>query len=283
MRKASAALFVTPSALSHGIRSLEEGLNLSLFDRNGPVITPTRVGRELFKEASDILSRLDQVAAGLTPDVDDTNRQLHIGTTNTGCSYLFPGIVREFRESFPNVGLKLEIGDTDFLINRVNERNLDIIIAPIQRDYRDLHQIKLGHDELVYIVHPSHAWAQAGQVQQETLGDQQLIIPDVQSNTYHLIDAFYREMRVPLEPFIELNNEGAIKQLVSLNIGTGIVPKWIARDEIEQGRLCAFPLSERSLLRRWTVSYRAGVDLSFAEFLFVGTTKAVAKNLISIT
>ena len=274
---------MTPSALSHGIRLLEEGLDVSLFDRNGPVITPTRAGQDLYHEAIDILSRLDQMAVGLAADKDDLHRQLHIGTTNTGCSHLFPGIVREFRESFPNVGLKLEIGDTDFLINRVNDRNLDIIIAPIQRDYRDLHQIELGHDELVYIVHPSHPWAQAGEVQRETLGDQQLIIPAVQSNTYHLIDAFYREMRVPLEPFIELNNEEAIKQLVSLNIGTGIVPKWIARDEIERGRLCAFPLSERSLFRRWTVSYRAGVDLSFSEFLFVGTTKAVAKNLINIS
>lgn len=281
MRKASKSLFVTPSALSHGIKSLEESMKTQLFDRNGPVLVTTTAGKQFFNEALDILSRLDQVVKRFSTSDSEKHVQLHIGTTNTGCSYLFPGIVREFRECFPDVSLKLEVGDTDYLIDRINGAQVDIIIAPIQRNYPNLVQSEIGHDELVYIVHPEHSWAKLGRVDLDSLSSQQLILPAVNSHTYNLIDAMYRELRIPLEPFIELSNEEAIKQLVSLNIGTGILPKWIARKEIENGSLHAFPISARSLLRRWTISHRINSNLSFPEFLFIGTTKSVAQNLLA--
>ncbi|MEJ6579789.1 MAG: LysR family transcriptional regulator [Akkermansiaceae bacterium] len=280
MRRASKSLFVTPSALSHGIRALEESLQTQLFTRNGPVLTPTQAGHQFFNEAQDILGRLDDAVSRFSTGEKNDHLQLHIGTTNTGCRHLFPGIVREFRESFPNVSLKLEIGDTDHLLKEMNERKLDIVIAPVQRDYLDFVQVELGYDELVHIVHPSHAWARSGKVDLASLGDEKLIVPSVQSHTYDLIDSFYRDLRVPLDPFIELNNEEAIKQLVSLNIGTGIVPRWIIREEVARGSLYAFALGDQPLRRRWTVLHRETGKLSFPEFLFIGMTKAVARNLL---
>ena len=280
MSRASKMLFVTPSALSHGIRSLEESLKTKLFTRNGPVLTPTQTGEHFFNEAQDILGRLDDAVARFSSGEKNDLIQLHIGTTNTGCRHLFPGIVREFRESFPDVSLKLEIGDTDHLLKEMNERRLDIVIAPVQRDYRDFVQIELGYDQLMHIVHPSHPWARCGKADLASLGDQKLIVPSVHSHTYDLLDSFYRELRVPLEPFIELNNEEAIKQLVSLNIGTGVVPQWIIREEVSRGSLHAFALGDQPLRRRWTVLHRDRVELSFPEFLFIGMTKAVARNLL---
>lgn len=280
MRQASRSLFVTPSALSHGIRALEESLNVSLFDRNGPSLEPTAAGKRFFVEASDILSRLDNAVARFSGGQMQEHLQLHIGTTNTGCSQFFPAIVREFRESFPHVALKLEIGDTNYLLSRLEEAKIDFVIAPIQRDYKELEQKVLGRDELVYLVHPTHAWAREGAVNPNSLESQRLIMPSVQSQTYSLIDSWYRDMRIPLEPFIELNNEEAIRQLVTLNIGTGILPRWIAQEAVDRKVLQAFQLGEKPLFRRWTVAYRAHSTLSFPEFLFIEMTKAVARKLL---
>lgn len=280
MRQASSLLFVTPSALSHGIRSLEESLGTQLFERVGPAVKTTTAGQKFFHEAADILSRLDSAIARFSGTRSHALSQLHIGTTDTGCRYHFPAIVREFRESFPEVALKLEVGDTDDLLDKMGSRKIDIVIAPIQRDYRELEQTELGHDELVYIVHPSHPWAVTGKIDRDTLSDQRLIMPSSQSHSYKLVDVSYRQMRIPLEPFIELNNEEAIKQLVSLSIGIGIVPKWIAQESIQRGELHAFQVGDTPLYRRWSVAHRADAKLRFAEFLFIGTTKAVSRNLL---
>ena len=280
MRKASESLFVTPSALSHGIKALEESLNTQLFTRNGPVLTTTEAGLRFFNEAQDLLSRLEGIVSRFSNPDEEPHIELKIGTTNTGCRYLFPAIVREFKESFPDVSLKLEIGDTDHLLALLSERKVDTVIAPVQRNYPELEQMDLGRDELVYIVHPSHPWVLLGKVDQETVVSQKLIIPAEKSHTYNLIDAYYRELRHPLEPFIGLNNEEAIKQLVSLNMGIGVVPRWIAEEELERGTLVAFPLGEKPLMRRWTLSRRPNGKPPFHEFLFMQMTEVVSSNLL---
>ena len=281
MRKASEQLCVTPSAVSHGIRSLEEDLDTRLFVRNGANLTPTDAGMLFYNEAQDILGRLGSMVGRFSNGDSKGTKQLHIGTTNTGCKYLFPAIVREFRESFPDVALKLEIGDTASLSAKLNQRKLDFIIAPTQRDYSDLVQKDLGSDELIYIVNPLHPWARTGGNEVGELIGQRLIVPAVLSHTYMLIDNFYREKRIPFEPFIEVNNEEAIKQLVILNIGIGIVPQWIVRDEIERGTLRAFQLSNKPLMRRWTLTHRPTPKFDFPEFLFMAMTRSVARNLLA--
>jgi LysR family transcriptional regulator, low CO2-responsive transcriptional regulator len=280
MRKASAKLFVTPSALSHGVKALEETLETELLIRSGPKVAPTEMGKLFFNEALDILSRLDAASNRFAGGGGVRQQELRIGLTNTGCSHLFPAIVREFRESCPHVALKLEIADTNLLIQQFEERQIDVAIAPIQREYNEIEQTRIGEDELVYITHPAHPWARAGKLDRTTIGRQQLIIPSVSSNTYNLVDARYRELRLPLTPFIELNNEDTIKQLVSLNMGIGIVPSWIAKDEIESGRLFAFQTPKRPLRRRWTIAHHSSFPKNLSEFLFIGTSKAVAKNII---
>ena len=281
MRRAADTLFLTPSAISHGIKSLEEGLNSTLLDRSGAQLQTTAIGQQFFTVAEDILSRLDGVTARFSDGGNNTEQQqLQIGLTNTACSYILPGVVREFRESCPDVALKLEIGDTDYLINLLNDRKVDIVIAPIQRDYEGFDQTVIGEDELVYIVPPAHPWAINAKLDRSTLAEQRIIMPSVSSNTYNLIDARYREFRLPLNPFIELNNENAIKELVALNMGTGIIPSWIAHKEIENGRLHAFPMAKRPLRRRWTISHHPTIPSNLTEFLFIGTCKAVTKNVI---
>lgn len=281
MRRAADSLFLTPSAISHSIKSLEESLNTALIDRSGGQIRTTTVGQQFYNVAEDILSRLDDVTTRFADGGSNSEQQqLHIGLTNTACSYILPGIVREFRESCPDVSLKLEIGDTDYLLNLLNDRKVDIAIAPIQRDYDGFEQTVIGEDELVYIVPPTHPWALNGKLDRSSLADERIIMPAVSSNTYNLIDARYREYRLPLNPFIELNNENAIKQLVALNMGTGIIPSWIAHKEIESGRLHAFKMPKRSLRRRWTISHHPNVPNNLNEFLFIGTCKAVIKNVV---
>lgn len=282
MRKASQKLFVTPSALSHGIKSLEDSLGIQLLERDGPKIRPTPDGSRFFNEASDILGRLDEIELRYSGSIGPLSKELYIGLTNIGCQYLLPAIVREFRESWPDISLKLEVGDTDFLLDRLNDHRIDLAIAPIQRDYEGIVQTEIATDELVYIVHPSHPWVKKEQIDRSSLAEQRLIIPAVSSNTYNLIDARYREIRLPLKPFIELNNDDTIRQLVMLNMGTGVVPRWVVTQEIERGLLHAFPFYRKPLKRRWTVSHHTKFPNNLMEFVFIGTTKAVAQNLIHL-
>ena len=82
-----------------------------------------------------------------------------------------------------------------------------------------------------------------------------------------------------LNTVIELGSMEAIKELVKLGLGVGILAPWIARKEIEEGSLIALPLGRRKLQRRWGVLHWRGKRLNLAEDTFVGLCEAACISL----
>ena len=62
-RTAGEELFITASAVSHQIKSLEEELGEQLFDRTGRDISLTETGKLLYEEASPLIEQLNTVVA----------------------------------------------------------------------------------------------------------------------------------------------------------------------------------------------------------------------------
>lgn len=62
-RTAGDELFITASAVSHQIKSLEEELGEKLFDRNARELALTEIGRSLFKQVNPLIEQLDAVVA----------------------------------------------------------------------------------------------------------------------------------------------------------------------------------------------------------------------------
>ncbi len=62
-RTAGNELFITASAVSHQIKSLEEELGESLFDRTSRELTLTETGRSLYNDVSPLIEQLDAVVA----------------------------------------------------------------------------------------------------------------------------------------------------------------------------------------------------------------------------
>lgn len=284
MRVASRSLSLTPSALSHGIKSLEEMLGVTLFERHNNRLVPTNTARSFYREVSTLLAQFDKTLAAYRGNRHQRHAQLKLGADSTACRYLLPAVIREFKESFPHMAIKLHVLDANELVEPVATGRLDLAIAPLQEDYQELNQTELGADDLMFVVNPRHPWVQPGATAADrNLQNERLILNEAGSPTHALIEAYFRKQRIPLSPFIELNDEEAIKELVALDIGIGILPGWIVRRETEQGKLRALPLGRRKLRRRWVIFHRHGTQPDFPETLFTGICGAVARNLLGQT
>ena len=60
----------------------------------------------------------------------------------------------------------------------------------------------------------------------------------------------------------------------------GILPRWLATEDIEQGLLVALPLGRRRLKRHWGVLHVKTRKLSLAENLFINISRSVFRALI---
>jgi DNA-binding transcriptional LysR family regulator len=137
----------------------------------------------------------------------------------------------------------------------------------------------IGEDDLRFIVNPLHPWALKRKAQREDIPKRKLILPERGGNTYRLIESYFRGENIDIQPFIEIANEQAIKEFVRLDMGVGILPRWLIADDIEHGLLVALPLGRRRLKRRWGVLYASARKLSLADGLFIKISRSVFRTL----
>ena len=113
----------------------------------------------------------------------------------------------------------------------------------------------------------------------ETIAAETLVLYNKASHTFRLVTEYFREEKITLSNFIELGSMEAIKELVKIGIGAGVIAPWIAREELASGSLVSVPLGPRKLKRRWGVAHLKGRRLALAEETFVGLCESVTESL----
>jgi DNA-binding transcriptional LysR family regulator len=134
----------------------------------------------------------------------------------------------------------------------------------------------LFEDELRMLVAPLHPWARAGRVRRDAIPAETLILYNKGSYTFRLVEDYFRRDGITLQNPIELGSMEAIKELVKIGLGAGILAPWIARKELAEGSLVSLPLGPRKLRRIWGVAHLRGRRLALAEETFTGLCESVA-------
>jgi DNA-binding transcriptional LysR family regulator len=280
MSRAAEELHLTTSGVSHCLKALEADLGCRLFERNSRRFELSQAGREFLPQAEQILHQMKAVRARIREWNDWRQGQMLIGANGTACQFILPPVVREFRESFPNFTIKIEQCTSREAIHQLVENRLDLALLTEPTDHSAHVQFNvIGEDDLQFIVNPLHPWAVRRKAQREDIPNRKLILPERGGNTYSLIESYFRTENISIQPFLEIANEQAIKEFVRLDLGAGILPRWLVAAELEQGSLTAVPLGRRRLKRRWGVLHAEARQLSLADDLFIKISRSVFRAL----
>jgi DNA-binding transcriptional LysR family regulator len=278
---AARELFLTQSAVSHAIKALEDDLGCRLVDRIGKRIRLTPSGEQFLRHTENILREMQAARVELDALSKWGHSRLRVGASTTACQHLLPTVLREFRESFPKCIIKIEPGDHGRQLELLRAGHVDLafLLEPSSAISEDLVFVPLFEDELRFFVAPQHAWAQLRSVPREALATETLILYNKASYTFRLVADYFKDEKITLTNFIELGSMEAIKELVKLGLGAGILAPWIATSELANGTLVSLPLGPRKLRRQWSVVYWKGRRLALAEEIFVGLCETVARNV----
>ena len=281
IRKAAKNLNLTTSAVSHSLKRLEEDLSCKLFIHDTRKIELTYAGHRLHAYANELIGKLTS-ARYLVNDWNDLSQQtLRIGATSAACQYIIPIALRELKESFPDINIQIITGTSYHLIECMDDGKIDVAIYPSGSMDHTQNKSSIGTDSLQFIVNPQHEWAESHKANLTDVESERIIVTDTKDYTFDLVNEYFRSYSVSLMPFIEISNEEVIKRLVELDIGVGILPNWIVKNELQSGALKAIPLGRRQLKRNWVVASHSRSDPNFAESLFAGITTSVAQSLFS--
>jgi LysR family transcriptional regulator, low CO2-responsive transcriptional regulator len=278
---ASRKLFVTQSAVSHSMRTLEEQLGCRLLDRSGKRVAVTAEGEILLHRCRRILREIEQASR----DLDGLRRwrqaRIRVGAPHSLCHVLLPGVLREFRDCFPRCEPRIDAGDTSVLLEKLAQGELDLVVGLKPKNHDNHGYRKMFNDQLAFVVSPFHPWAAKKADIIDTLGNQNFIIYAGATETHRLIEGWMAKMAGNIKKPLVLGDMQAIKEMAKPGTAVGIVAPWVAAEEIVDGTLHAIPIPQPCIRREWGVSHSAQRAPNLVEETFIGLCEMAFGNMPS--
>lgn len=106
---AAERLFITPSAVSHQIKRLEEELGVRLFDRNARDLKLTGAGKSLHAESYPLIEQLDAIVASYRKDT--TRSAVRLSVQPFFASEFFVPRLSEFTAANPEIDIQVSASD----------------------------------------------------------------------------------------------------------------------------------------------------------------------------
>jgi len=159
MTRAAETLGMTQSAASAAVAALEARHAIKLFDRVGRGIELSEAGRAFLPEAREVLARAEQAIRSLDDLAGLRRGVVAIHASQTIASYWLPKRVVQFRQAYPQIEVKVAIGNTAQVTKSVVEGDVELGFIEGAINEPSLERTRVGFDRLVIVAAPDHPWA----------------------------------------------------------------------------------------------------------------------------
>jgi DNA-binding transcriptional LysR family regulator len=238
--EAAERLGVTQPAVSLQIRSLEQRLGRQLLDRSGRRVEPTEAGLRLYASAQRLLALEEHLLEEL--DADDEGAitgTLELGASTGPGGTVVPLLLCEFQEQQPDVRVRLTVSDTQSLIDRVAERELELGIVGAGRRHRGVSFEPFFRDEVVLACPPGHRFAGKTISLDELKGEQVIVMQEGAGVRQVLEDELRKAgMRLrDLDVKLELGLQESVRSAVLAGHGIAFISRLAIEADLEAGRV----------------------------------------------
>jgi DNA-binding transcriptional LysR family regulator len=238
--QAAERLGVTQPAVSLQVRSLEKRVGRQLLDRSGRRVEPTEAGLALYRGAQRLLALegelLDELEAGGEGELGGT---LEVGASTGPGSTVVPVLLCEFQRANPGVAISLSISDTQSVVDRVAERELELGVVGAARRHRGVVFEPFFRDEVVLACPPDHSFA-GRTITLDELKREPLIVMQEGAGVRQVIEDELRRAGTrlrDLEPRLELGLQESARSAVSAGYGVTFISRAAIEADLAAGTL----------------------------------------------
>ena len=149
--QAAEELFVTPSAVSHRVKQLEQIIGTKLFGRAD--FSLTTEGSEYLAHVREGLTTLQKFPGAAGQSVNPGKRKLRLAVTPTFSRSILIPRLRQFTEAYPEIDLTLQVSIP--LLDVVAE-DADLMVRFGTGRYADVEHVCLMQDEVTPLASPAY-------------------------------------------------------------------------------------------------------------------------------
>lgn len=227
LTKASEALNITQSAVSHAIASLESECGFSLLHRSRSGVRVTSEGERILGYTREITRWAELMNQEISLIRGAEIGTVRIGTFASVSTQWLPGILKQFRLRHPGIEIKLWEGDYAEIENWLASGAIDLGFLSLG-DSSPFETITLQKDRMMCILPLEHALATKTSVSFELLLEQPFILPKWGGDNE--IERLIRQHAAKLNVVYEVAEDQAIMAMVRSGLGISLLPEMVLQN-----------------------------------------------------
>ncbi|PSM13923.1 LysR substrate-binding domain-containing protein [Stenotrophomonas maltophilia] len=228
--RAAARLHMSQPPLTAAIRRLEDALGSELIVRGNRTLGLTVAGQTLLVEARATLQQAEQALLRTREAASGQSGRLHVGYVGSALYGRLPGLIRRFRQQYPQVQLHLQEATSHQQQLWLREKRIDVgvLISPIPST--ELRLQDFDHDRLAIALPRAHALAHAPEVSVAMLADEPFVSwPAGEGIGFHAqVLGLCTAAGFTPQVVQEAQGMHAVLSLVAVDAGVAIVPASMA-------------------------------------------------------
>lgn len=244
--------YISQSAVSQRIRSLEAELGQSLLERGKgqSKILATDAGIILYEGAIIILREVVELETRLNGLSEQIVGTVKVATVYSVGLHALPGRLKPFLATYPQVNVHLEYSQTLKIYQDVLCGAIDVGIVACPTPKKGVHIEPFGEENIALICALEHPLAIRKEASLSDLDGLPFIGFTADIPTRRLIDDRLQSAGVKVRVVHAFDNIETIKNLVEIGSGVSLLPEDTVRVEVREGELAMVPLSAASAFKR---------------------------------
>ncbi len=242
-------LFLTQSALSHQLRSVEENLGVKIFIRSRKEWELTEEGQELYHLATTVLDSVDKKLQQIKYFNQNTGGKIKVSSECFSFYLLFPSFLQRMSALYPQISIDLNFDATHQPLSKLLSYEVDMAIVTRQPTLESLYSVEVLQDELFAVMHKENSLSHKEYLEARDFSDQHLLIHSFPLETVSVYETYLKPndvmpKKISAIPLTEVNLE-----MINANMGITCMPKWTLKHISYQKELVFKPISKNGLKR----------------------------------
>lgn len=226
--EASKQLFISQSAVSQSIKTLERKLEQPLFIRSTKKVQLTPAGKVLLKHIEPAMNLISRGENQLLTSGSLGFGQLHIGASDTICRYFLVPYLRQFHRKFPHVPIKVTNATSLSCVELLEQGRVDVIITnfPNAKLNQSYIQKTVRSFTDVFIANPAYFHLKQQELSFQELNEYPILMLDRKSTTSEFLHHLFLQHQLELIPEIELSSNDLLIDLARIGLGIAFIPDY---------------------------------------------------------
>ena len=255
---ASKELHITQPAVYMQVQQLQESIGAKLFDINGKKISPTFVGKKIYKTAIETINTLENSKLEIDEVLNPDSGHLQIAVATTANSFI-SALLAKFKNDFPKMTFYIDVTNRQSLLDNLKNNNADLVIMGEPPKDIPLTSHAFMQNPLIAIAHPGNELLNNKNITIKDLSKETLLTREIGSGTRITIERF---TGLNFNSDIQINSNEAIVEAVQAGLGIGFVSMHSVNLQLKNKIIRQLDVEPFPILRQWHIVHNAEADLS---------------------